>query len=90
MTKTIAAAAGFLLVGGFTAAPALADYPPNTSGGSLPSNDQPAPPAATGSTTQAGPLAQTGSSLTTVGLLAGLAAIGAGTGVVVASRRRTN
>lgn len=87
MKKTIATAAGFVLIGGFAAAPALADYPPKTSGGSVPQNNG---PAATGTSNQTGSLAQTGSSLTTMGLLAGLAAIGAGTGVVVASRRRTH
>ncbi|MCH9720310.1 MAG: LPXTG cell wall anchor domain-containing protein, partial [Actinomycetia bacterium] len=40
--------------------------------------------------TTGGTLAQTGSDATTLGLLAGLAAIGAGTGILVASRRRTN
>ena len=81
MKKIIASAAGATLITGIAVGPALADYPPQTGGNTTPDTTQ---------TTTGGTLAQTGSDATTLGLLAGLAAIGAGTGILVASRRRTN
>ena len=89
MNKIIASAAGATLITGIAVGPALADYPPQTGGNTAPDTTQTttggnAAPASSGS------LANTGSDATTLGLLAGLAALGAGTGILVAARRRTN
>jgi len=93
--KVTGATAGVLLVTGVAAvAPALADYPP-TGGNNSPAQTTSNPASVSTGTSAAqnggsGSLPAYTGAETTLGLLAGLAIVGAGSGLLIASRRRTN
>lgn len=85
--KASSAAVGAVLLTAIAAGPALADeYPPQNTN----TTTQSTTGVASTGTTDSGSLAYTGSGFTTIGLLTGIAVLGAGTGLVIASRRRTN
>ena len=88
LTRFTAAAGGALLLTGIAAAPALAeDYPPSD-----PSNnsvDTNANPATVTTPSNGQTPAYTGAA-TTLGLAVGVVVLGAGAGLLIASRRRSN
>ncbi len=89
LIKRAAVASGAIVLVGAGVTPALAvEYPP-------PVDPTEAPATATDNTTNSASVdgatpAYTGSNATTLGLLAGLAAVGIGGGLVVASRRKNS
>lgn len=86
--RMIGAAGGALLVTGLVAAPALAeDYPPadpSSNSGTAATTTQ---TGSTGGSSASETPAYTGAA-TTLGLTAAVVALGAGTGLLIASRRR--
>ncbi len=85
ITRMTTAAGGALLLAGLASAPALAaDYPPENPSSNDTTTDTSNP---TSNTSSSETPAYTGAA-TTIGLAAGVVALGAGAGLLVASRRR--
>ncbi len=88
--RTTAAAGGALLITGLAAAPAFAaDYPPKDQSNNTVDTNTPSRVTTSNGTSSGQTPAYTGAA-TTLGLAAGVVVLGAGAGLLIASRRRTN